>query len=284
VAGAARRPGGGRTPLASQARRPADPERCRRGDVLWVPHAMDEETRRRGDWRVWFGLALTIGWLTAGFVYIDRTVGWSRFFHLSLGDVGQFLEGAFAPLAFLWLVLGLSLQQSELAENNRHIQRQYQLMQRTAEHAEVQTRAIAANELHARQDTFIELAKLVGQQLEVIAGMLYMSSQGTPGDGLVSDEEMDALWSRSTSGEQSLFMRRMISLRFSVDEPVEARPFFWGTPIRTRHSENFIRSFERLIHAAEECDPDGMIVDALRGNAQGRIYNIMLDLRDLPEA
>jgi hypothetical protein len=42
------------------------------------------------------------------------------------------------------------------AANNVAIQRQFEVMQRSAEHAEVQTRAIAANELHARQDTFID--------------------------------------------------------------------------------------------------------------------------------
>ncbi|HTY17603.1 MAG TPA: hypothetical protein VMH82_07735 [Myxococcota bacterium] len=243
---------------------------------------MSDAEPRRSDWRVWLGLVLTAGWLTAGFVYIDRSIGWDRFFHQSLGDVGQFIEGAFAPLAFLWLVLGLSLQQSELAGNNRAIQRQYELMQRTAEHAEVQTRAIAANELHARQDTFIDLAQMVGRQLDTIAGFLYMSSQGSAGDGVVSDEEMDALWSRLSTGEQTLFCRRMISLRFAADGDRAARELFWGTPIRSRHSENFLLSFERLLGAAEGCDPDGMIMDALRGGAQGRVYRIIRELRELP--
>jgi hypothetical protein len=244
---------------------------------------MSDASRPR-DWRVWLGAALTLGWMAAGFFYIDTSIGWDQFFHQSLGDFGQFIEGAFAPLAFLWLVLGLSLQQSELSENNRHIQRQYELMKRQAEHAEVQTRAIAANELHARQDTFIDLANLVGRQLDTIAGFLYMSSQGSVGDGVVSDEEMDQLWTRLSTGEQTLFCRRMISLRFAVDGDRAARELFWGTPIRTGHSENFLLSFDRLLRAAEGCDPEGMIVDALRGGAQGRVYRIIRELRDLPEA
>jgi len=234
------------------------------------------------DWRLWFGIAITLVWLGLGFVYIDLSVGWRQFHAQSLGDMGQFIDGAFAPLAFLWLVLGLSLQQSELSANNRAIQRQYELMQKTAEHAEVQTQAIAANELHARQDTFIELAKLVGQQLEVISGLLYLSSQGPAGDGVISDQELDALWARMSSGESSIFSRRLISLRFRSADGAEARQFFWGTPIRARHSENFIFSFERLLRAAADCDPDGMIVDALVGNAQGRVYDIMRNLRGTP--
>jgi hypothetical protein len=197
--------------------------------------------------------------------------------------MGDFLDGAFAPLAFLWLVLGLFIQQRELSRNNDAIQRQHEIMLRSAENAEVQTRAIAANELHARQDTFIDLAQLVGGQLEVISGMLFLSSQGSAGDGLVSDSEIDQLWGRMASGETGVFSRRLIGLRFSGDA-LAGWTLLWSTPIRKRHCETFIHCFERLLRAAEGCDPDGMIRDAVRGNAQGRLYTIMCDLRANPPA
>jgi hypothetical protein len=146
-------------------------------------------------------------------LYVAASLGWTAFWRLPLGDLGDFLDGAFAPLAFLWLVLGLFLQQRELAANNLAIQRQFEIMQRTAAHAEIQTRAIAANELHARQDTFIEVTQMVMNQLEVIAGMLFISSQGTIGDGVVSDEEVDLMFARLSSGEASVFSRRMILLQ-----------------------------------------------------------------------
>ena len=164
------------------------------------------------DRQVRLGLILTALWLGAGVLYVAVSMGWTAFLRLPLGDLGDFLDGAFAPLAFLWLVLGLFLQQRELAANNLAIQRQFEVMQRTAEHAEIQTRAIAANELHARQDTFIDVAQLVMNQLEVIAGMLFISSQGTIGDGVVSDEEVDLMFARLSSGESSVFSRRMILL------------------------------------------------------------------------
>ena len=233
------------------------------------------------DRRTVFGITLTFVWVTVGAVYIGRGLGWKLFFEQPLGEMGDFLDGAFAPLAFLWLVLGLFIQQRELSENNRAIQRQHEIMLRTAESAEIQTRAIAANELHARQDTFIDVAQLVGNQLEVIAGLLFLSSQGFVGDGVVSDEEMDQLWGRTASGEGSVFSRRLLLLRVNSD-PVPAWALFWGTPIRTRHCESFIHSFERLLRAAASCDPDGMIADAVRGNAQGRLYAIMRELRDNP--
>jgi hypothetical protein len=235
------------------------------------------------DRRTAFGIALTLAWVAVGAIYVGRSIGWSQFFHQPLGEMGDFLDGAFAPLAFLWLVLGLFIQQGELSENNRAIQRQHEIMLRTAESAEIQTRAIAANELHARQDTFIDLAHLVGNQLEVISGLLFLSSQGAVGDGLVSDEEIDAMWSRMSSGETGIFSRRLLVLRASGDRLVGWR-LIWGTPIRARHALTFISSYERLLRTAQGCDPDGMIADALRGNAQGRLYGLMCELRDDPPA
>jgi hypothetical protein len=233
------------------------------------------------DRRTVFGVALTFLWVTVGAFYIGQGLGWDRFFDQPLGEMGDFLDGAFAPLAFLWLVLGLFIQQRELAKNNEAIQRQHEIMLRTAESAEIQTRAIAANELHARQDTFIDLAQLVGNQLEVISGLLFLSSQGAVGDGLVSDEEIDTMWARMSTGETGVFSRRLLVLRAQGDRLTGWR-LLWGTPIRTRHAEAFIHSYERLLRAARDCDPDGMIADAVRGNAQGRLYGLMCDLRDDP--
>lgn len=238
---------------------------------------------RRGQ-QVRVGLVLTAIWLGVGMLYIATSLGWAGFLRLPLGDLGDFLGGAFAPLAFLWLVLGLFLQQRELAANNFAIQRQFEIMQRTAEQAEIQTRAIAANELHARQDTFMDVAQLVMNQLEVIAGMLFISSQGTPGDGVVPDEEVDLMFARLSSGESSVFSRRMILLRVRLDDPRQAWALFYGTPIRQQHCETYIRSFERLLRSAAACDPDGMIVDAMNGNAQGRLYRLMCEMRDLSPA
>lgn len=235
---------------------------------------------RRGQ-QVRVGLVLTALWLGVGMLYIATSLGWTGFLRLPLGDLGDFLGGAFAPLAFLWLVLGLFLQQRELAANNFAIQRQFEIMQRTADQAEIQTRAIAANELHARQDTFMDVAQLVMSQLEVIAGMLFISSQGTPGDGVVPDEEVDLMFARLSSGESSVFSRRMILLRVRLDDPRQAWALFYGTPIRQQHCETYIRSFERLLRSAAACDPDGMIVDAMHGNAQGRLYRVMCEMRDL---
>ncbi len=79
----------------------------------------DHGTRR--DRRIQWGLMLTFLWLGTAVLYVATQIGWAGFLRQPLGDMGDFLDGAFAPLAFLWLVLGLFLQQRELMENNRAI-------------------------------------------------------------------------------------------------------------------------------------------------------------------
>ncbi|MFT7288748.1 MAG: hypothetical protein ACI87W_002871 [Halieaceae bacterium] len=56
-----------------------------------------------------------------GIYYLLMIVGWDQFVHLPTADTGSFFEGAFAPLAFLWLVIGHFMRQKEITANNRAI-------------------------------------------------------------------------------------------------------------------------------------------------------------------
>ena len=91
--------------------------------------------RHAPDWRIWLGLGLTASWLLLGAVYIEQEFGWSNFSHLPAAEMGSFLEGAFAPLAFLWLVIGYFLQRKELEQNTQALRAQSEEIQRTAEQA-----------------------------------------------------------------------------------------------------------------------------------------------------
>jgi hypothetical protein len=238
---------------------------------------------RAPDHRVALGVTLTLLWLGLALAYLSFAVGWERFLALPPSELGSFLEGAIAPLAFLWLVLGLFLQQSEIARNNEALGQQSEALRKSAEQAEIQSRAIQANELHARQDTFVDLSRLVTRQIGVTAGLLYLSSQGAGAGGTVPAEQMREMWNQLGSGDDRAFMRALLSLRFTLPER-EAFELYYGTPIRTRHCETVVRAFERLLRVAESCDPDGMIRDALLGDASGRLYQSMTAARANPPA
>jgi hypothetical protein len=190
---------------------------------------------------------------------------------LSPGTLGSFLEGAFAPLAFLWLVIGLFIQQRELANNT-------EALRRTSEQSEKQTQAIAATEMNARQGTFFQIKENVDHQLAGISGMLYSSSQGPNGSGHMSREVMDELFKQAAGGDHTIFARLFLSRDFLGEGGLAE--MLYGTEVRSRHSRNFMRNFERLCKLAQNCDVDGIIEDSLRQNAFGLLYRRMLEYRD----
>ncbi|MCX7064715.1 MAG: hypothetical protein NT024_09235 [Proteobacteria bacterium] len=219
------------------------------------------------DWRVWLGVSLTFSWLALGYIYVDTTVGWERFRHMSIDRVGNFLEGGFAPLAFLWLVIGYFLQQRELAQNT-------EVLRMSVQQAVIQSEKMAANEMHARQETFLRVAQRVHAQLGTIAGFLYISSQAAGADGTVTNEEQSRLFAQLSQGDQEVFSRLMLVTHLTTQTDVDRFRLFYGTQIRARHANNFIYTFERLIARAKEVDPDGMICDALHSTSHGLIYNV----------
>lgn len=229
------------------------------------------------DWRVVAALGSTALWLVLGFSYIAFQIGWQGFLGQPVDALGGFLEGAFAPLAFLWLVVGSFLQQRELRLNNLAIRAQYEEMRRTAENAEIQARAIEANAVHQQQETTLMIADRIQRQLGSTMGMLWMSSQAdTPSAAI--DERITALWTQHGSGDPETFARALLALRFSTSDEADARALFFGTEIRTRHSRNIRRTFERMLGLVRRCDPDGVIEDALLGSGNGRIYAFICEV------
>ena len=183
---------------------------------------------------------------------------------MPLENLGSFLEGAFAPLAFLWLVIGMFIQQKELADNT-------EVLRQSTLQSEKQTQAIAATELNARQETFFKIADNVKRQLGVTAGMLYISSQAVSQGGTVPDDDVHVLWSQLSNGDYEVFQRAFLMVTNSAPHD----ELFYGTEIRARHSRNFQSTFERLLRLAENCDVDGIIVDSLTQTGHGMMYNAL---------
>lgn len=225
------------------------------------------------DWRLRCSLALTLIWVFLGIFYITTVVGWIDFATLNAPSLGGFLEGAFAPLAFLWLVVGFFTQQSQLTQNTRVVEKQLEVLRESAEQAKVQSRAIAADELHSRQDTYLRIAGIVTEQLGTIAGFLVTSWEA---DAVPQEERQTLqLWDRFGQGDRNAFSLRIIAACYT--EIAEPRDLFYGTAIRTQHTQNFRRVFEQLIHRAHACDPEDMIASALRDSQNGRVHQFMVN-------
>jgi hypothetical protein len=243
---------------------------------------LDELTSTRDStWLLWLGLSLTGFWVAMQLYYIVAIVGFDSFVEEGPPSVGGFLEGAFAPLAFLWLVVGFFLQREELQRSSRAINLQYQEMRRASEHAEIQARAIAGTELHARQEAFLRVAQLIHQQLATSLGLLFLSSQTVFSGGTTPDEAATAMWTQLGNGDVFVFGRAMMGAHFRGDGTQDTWALYWSTPIRTRHSENFLRIFDRMIERARSCDADGLLVETLLGSTHGQIQILMQTTREI---
>ncbi len=226
------------------------------------------------NWRIWLGLGLTGTWILLGIIYISSTVGWVNFSNMPPETLGNFLEGASAPLAFLWLVIGYFLQQKELEQNTEALRAQAIEIRRSAEQAVIQSENLAASEIHARQEAFLQVANSIRGQLGSISGLLYISSQGNP--GVSADKEIAELFSAQSSGvDREAFSRRLLTLHLSLDDPQEKFDLFYATEVRARHTNNFIFTFERMMRRAAEVDTDSLITDALSASAHGFLYRVM---------
>ncbi len=215
------------------------------------------------DWRVVFGLSITLIWITGGLLYLLGVVGWSDFLYLPTADIGSFLEGAFAPLAFLWLVLGHFIQQKEISANTKAINLQ-----------EMSARRL---ELHSRRDSYFKLLSLVQDQLGSIAGFHYMSICGPTGTGEISQEEFSEQRTHANTGDHAWFIRKMLGLAITHRDDDDALyDIFFGTEIRTRHSHNFCNTFTKLLEAARQVDTEEMVTGALLyGSAAGMLYRVI---------
>jgi hypothetical protein len=222
------------------------------------------------DWRILLGIIVTLSWLILGYLYISTNVGMKGFIYMPIDDMGTFLEGAFAPLAFMWLVIGLFIQQSVLAQNNEELRRNNL-------HSEKQTQAIAATELNARQETFFKIAENTRRQLGSISGMLFISSQGPLGSNKYTGEEISDLWQQFASGDYELFSRIFLTNLALDMEGSDLKVLFYGTDIRRKHSHNFIVGFDRLIKLAKDCDQDNIILDSMLYTAHGLLDSQMRD-------
>jgi len=223
----------------------------------------DFETRPVGvDWRIALGAAITLFWIALGIVYLFGKVGWITFINLPTGDIGSFLEGAFAPLAFLWLVIGHFMQQKEITANTDAIRQQQEIT--------------ARQELHAQRDSYFKLSNLVHEQLGSISALHYISVVGSTGTGEVSLDEFLKMRADAVS-DNGFFIRKMIELTLRYrDEPSGLKELYQGTEIRQRHARNFLTIFEKLLKLAEGVDQDGLIQDALLyGSPAGTIYRIL---------
>lgn len=231
------------------------------------------------DWRVWFGVSATVAYLLLALAYV-LAQGMEQIVHLPAENLGSFLEGAFAPLAFLWLVIGYFLQRQELHEASSALRAQHEEIRLSNQQAIIQTESLKTREVHARQQAYLDLAGQMRAQLGMIAGFLYISSQAADAGGSVSLEEQGRMFKELSANDNEIFSREIINYYLATEDTAERYAFFYGTPIRARHSNHFALTFENLLKRAEQVDAEYVFRNALLYSAHGIVYRVLKDYRE----
>ena len=146
---------------------------------------------QRRNYLIPLGIVLTVVWLTGGAIYYTQ----SSSALTSMDQIGSFLEGFFAPLAFLWLVIGLFMQQREIRNNSN-------IVQMTLQHSAEQTRVLEATELRARQTAFFQIAESVKSQLGNLLGALAEVNFGPDGNRRLNRDELNSYWEQKINNPE----------------------------------------------------------------------------------
>ncbi|WP_339718549.1 hypothetical protein [Marinomonas primoryensis] len=94
-----------------------------------------EEKKESGlSWKMWTGIVASFLYAIAAICILVMNLCYSPPSPpLGLNGIGDYLAGAFSPLAFLWLVIGYLMQNKELKNNNESIKLQINELKSTTD-------------------------------------------------------------------------------------------------------------------------------------------------------
>ncbi|QDZ01960.1 hypothetical protein FQ775_17125 [Nitratireductor mangrovi] len=163
----------------------------------------DEEATERGEpdgksWWLYGAAAATVIFLAVAAIIVGPVDWqlWARLRNLSLNELGDFLAGLFAPLAFVWLAAAVGIQAQELKSQRRELRLTRKEFEQSRTVAEETRREIAQQAEAARKN-----AEFVGRQTEILGHQL--DRQVTQ----AADEELSEMLSQLETFLRARFMR-----------------------------------------------------------------------------
>lgn len=238
-----------------------------------------------------FGLGLTLAWLAAGVAYVVFEIGLPAFMSWTAANYADFSLGLFAPLVFLWLVIGYIQQGQELAHSRQLLQQQQNellnysdrikentdaLAKQTADlkpvldNTKIQAAVIRDQEVQARRETLMRVVDVVFDDLEYLLDSI---EDGVPE---FDDAFVNSLWvEQDKTGDD---VDRRYRCRFIGDSAQYVA-------VETRFREaleaespagvsilHFAMQFGALIEEARKVDIDHLVRESLIRSRIGRCY------------
>lgn len=148
------------------------------------------------------GVVVTVGYWALIFNWSGRH-GWDLS-KLSAQDAGTFLSGVFAPVAFLWLVIGFNLQSAELKQNSESLALQAAEMRESVQAQSRQADEFGLHGKYFRQDVLNKTREQFETELGVMAVNFVKDGIIIEDNGIYMGQSS---WSKFSAGDREVFVR-----------------------------------------------------------------------------
>jgi len=213
-------------------------------------------------------------WSTALYIGVVVTVvvckGPSALWSLPLNAIGDFLAGAFAPLAFLWLVIGYRQQNIELSLNTDTLVAQLEEMRQMVEEQAKQTTALVLDESHARRAAILKMCDIYMSQLAGSASIVTLYARG------LSHDWIEAGWRYYSGGDRDFFFRTLLPGHAPPNSLTGQLTTTMGNSTEAAAAlHSYVDVYERFTAQVRQLDTENNFLPLFESGHSGRLYRAM---------
>lgn len=232
------------------------------------------------------GLVLTALWVIIVALW-SFILGYTSYIDAMLpNEIGDFLAGIVAPIAFLWIIVGYFQQGEELRQNNEILKQQAIELQESVRQMKLQSAVISDNELHARRATFFTFYEILKDRLNSISVDILLRCvshdvrrrvrPSEKADKVESERKKEIL-DRYGSGNSEFIYSEIIYFliqgRNAEFVTVMERYMDWPEIIRS-----YCVTFEEILSEARKCGDENRLASHFEYTTAGSLYMLFCNL------
>lgn len=211
-----------------------------------------------------FGGLGTFGYLCLLFLLTD----WSELLGMAPNNVGDFLAGAFAPLAFMWLVVGYFLQALELKQNSESLMQQAWEMKQAVEQAAKQAESVVATEAYSRVNTINQTRIQFENDLAKHSSFVYKAIFKTSGSSEV--------WAKFDQGDREIFVQRIIEKLNTENHINFVIEGIKGNRRQASVLNSYVICYSLFIVTLEQLDVDPSLLELYENSNFGELNKLLI--------
>ena len=184
---------------------------------------------------------------------------WSDLPGMSLNNIGDFLAGAFAPLAFLWLVIGYFLQAIELKQNSESLMQQSEEMKNSVG-------ASRMNVLNQSIEVFrYELSRICHDLNMIKCGEQYIINS-------------ESFWRQYMDGNVNIFAKKLIARKEVMSLQIPLSIIGEEDIVYDRYKKfafAYVSLFSKFMHDLSLLDESGVFAEVFKASPFSEVREIL---------